>query len=123
LGAGILSTFIDSATILVEFPFGSVISEKLTIHIKRAPQELSGEDEINFKSPTISQISGTFQVLYSSSSDIEETLEIYSYSGKLIKSIKVMGQQKIDLEDLPVGVYIIHASIDGNQIVGRFIRH
>lgn len=120
--AGIESIFTDSATVVVQIPFGPLISEKITIRIKRTVQELKEQEELNVNNTTISQILGTSQILFSTSSEAEQILDIFSYSGKLMKSIKVVGKQKIDLEELPSGVYIIHGSIDGEQIVGRFIR-
>jgi hypothetical protein len=39
----------------------------------------------------------------------EETIQIYALDGRLMKSLEVTSEQRIDISDLPIGIYLVKA--------------
>ena len=39
----------------------------------------------------------------------EETIQIYALDGRLIKSMEVTSEQRIEISDLPIGIYLVKA--------------
>ncbi len=65
-----------------------------------------------------------FTLMLDSSPQSEGTLELYNLKGQLMKQVEINTKStKVEIGNLPVGVYVVNISIDNQTVVKQLIKH
>jgi len=65
-----------------------------------------------------------FTLMLDAEPQSEGTLELYNLKGQLMKKVVIDAKStKVNIEDLPAGVYVVNISIDNQRMVKQLIKH
>ncbi|MDG1333647.1 MAG: T9SS type A sorting domain-containing protein [Crocinitomicaceae bacterium] len=92
----------------------------LKIRVKVVEPEPSQIDVVSL--PFISQVVNNDEVIITTNSELTEVIQVHSISGNLIRTFDVENGQKVQLADLPKGIYLLTSEVNGNTLKGKYNR-